>query len=261
MRAVAWAGTLIGSVCAVGSAGAADIAQPDGLPVLAADAFQPFFVKFGFTYGLHQSYSKLWAQNPVALLQGNPSAFPAGIGTSIGNIPTFGVEVGWYLSRNISLNVSGGVPFFVDVKTKGFNPANPVVTNGTVLAQTMPGLVPITALYHFDGFGAFRPYVGGGLASAFSLGNKNAFLTGVHIGSSLGLVVQAGADYMVTRDWGVTFDVKKTFDYVESEADGVNVPGVGLLPARTYQHTHFQPWAFSVGLIYRFGQGWASPLF
>jgi outer membrane protein len=86
------------------------------------------------------------------------------------------------------------------------------------------------------------------------LGNKNAFLNDVHVSNSLGWVLQGGADYMFDRNWGVSLDVKKTFAYVESYANGINVSGT-TLPAKVYQHTNFQPWLFSLGIIYRFGGG------
>lgn len=66
----------------------------------------------------------------------------------------------------------------------------------------------------------------------------------MHVNNSVGLVLQGGADYMLTRNWGLSLDVKKTFTYVQSHASGVDVGGL-IVPAATYQHTNFQPWAFS----------------
>ncbi len=234
---------------------------PAPVPPPAIDYFQPFFVKLGFTYALNTSFSKIWAQNPIAMAQGDFAAFPLGVGATIGNVPTLGVEAGVFVTRNISLNVSSGIPEYVDVKTKGYNPENAVLTNGTVLAQIMPAFVPITAVYHFDNFGAFRPYVGAGIAPGFSLANKNGFTTGVHVGSSVGPVIQAGFDYMMTPSWGMSVDVKKTFAYSQSNQDGLNIPGVGAFPANSYLHTHFQPWTFSAGLVYAFGKSGILPTF
>lgn len=263
MKSIGWLAGMasaFGVLTGAASASAADLAQkPEAPPVISTDDFQPFFVKLGFSYVLNTSRSNLWSQSPAALARGVFTAFPAGVGASIGDVPTLGVEAGWYITRNVSLNVSGGIPYYTKIKTIGYNPANPAVPDGTVLADIVPAYVPITAVYHFNGFGAFQPYLGAGVAPGFSFGNRNAFLTGVHVGNSVGLVLQGGADYMVTKNWGVSLDVKKTFAYVESSATGMNVPGVGWFPARTYQHTHFQPWAFSAGLVYKFGSG--SPLF
>lgn len=251
------------TVAALGLLGAATAAAAADLPSappptkkepppVAAEPFDPFFVKVAFTYVLNTSFSQLWAQNPVAMAHGNFATFPTGVGTTIGNVATVGVEAGWFVTHNISLDVSTGVPFAVEVKTSGYNPANPTLTNGTVLAKIIPAYVPITVLWHFDQFGAFRPYVGAGVAPGFNMGSQNALLTGVHVNNSVGVVLQGGADYMLTRNWGLSLDVKKTFSYVQSHQDGIDLGGA-MIPANSYQHTHFQPWAFSGGLVYRFG--------
>lgn len=224
-------------------------------PPPVVDSFQPYFIKVGFTYALNTSSSNLWAQDPTALRHGITTSFPTGFGATINDIPTLGVEGGIFITRNVSINISGGIPFYTKDKTKGFNPANPLVPNGTVLAQIMPAIIPITAVYHFDNFGPIRPYLGAGVAVGFSFDNKNAFLNDVHVGSSLGFALQGGVDYMIDRNWGVSLDVKKTFNYVQAYASGVNVPGVGIIPTRVDQHTQFQPWLFSLGVVYRFGGG------
>jgi outer membrane protein len=255
-RKARWLGVALGAAMAATTAQAADLpSYKEAPPAPVVDSFQPFFVKLGFTYGLNSSTSHLWAQDPTALRRRNPTAFPTGFGATVGDVSTLGFEAGFFITRNISVDISGGIPIYVNDKTKGFNPLNPVVVNGTVLSQIMPAILPITVLYHFDNFGPFRPYIGGGAAVGFSLDNKNAFLTDVHVGSTMGVALQGGVDYMIDRNWGVSLDVKKTFTYVESYASGINVPGVGPLPVRVYQHTQFQPWLLSLGIVYRFGGG------
>jgi outer membrane protein len=239
----------------VSSARAADLPSVKE-PIAAApvvDDFQPFFVKLGVTYAINTSTSRLWGQNPAVYPLGYFQSFPAGVGATIGNITTMSVEAGYYVTRNISIDVSGGIPFYAKDSTKGFNPRNPALPDGTVLSNIMPAVVPITVLYHFDNFGPVRPYIGGGLAPGFSFSNQDAFLHNVGVGGSLGGVVQAGADYMIDKHWGLSLDVKKIFAYVEAHATGINVPGLGAVPAVTVQHTNFQPWLLSFGVIYRFG--------
>lgn len=248
-------GAALGVALAATTAQAADLpSYKEAPPAPVVDSFQPFFVKVGFTYALNSSSSRLWGQDPTSMRRGNLTAFPANVGATIGDIATAGFEAGFYVTRNVSVDVSAGIPYYVNDKTKGYNPSNPILTNGTVLARIVPALIPITVLYHFDNFGPIRPYLGGGVGIGFSMGNKNAFLNDVHVSNSLGLVLQGGADYMFDRNWGVSLDVKKTFAYVESYANGINVAGT-TLPAKVYQHTNFQPWLFSLGIIYRFGGG------
>jgi len=253
LRTASSALALFASASAATAADLPTAKEPPPAPVV--DTFQPFFVKFGFTYGLNTSTSHIWAQNPAAVAHGIRTTFPAGFGATLTDVSTFGVEAGAYVTRNVSVDISGGIPFYVKDKTRGYNPANPVVVNGTVKAQIMPAIIPITVLYHFDNFGTIRPYIGGGVAVGWSMSNKNAFLYDVHVGSSVGPIVQGGVEYMIDRNWGVSLDVKKSFNYVESYGNGVIVPGVGPIPTRVIQHTHFEPWLFSLGLVYRFGGG------
>jgi outer membrane protein W len=74
-------------------------------------------------------------------------------------------------------------------------------------------------------------------------------------------VLQAGFDYMLTPNWRLSFDVKKTFTYVQSNSEGINIPGLGWFPAASYQHTHFEPWTFSAGLVYAFNKSGILPTF
>ncbi len=253
-RAAALAGAL-GVLAAATAVQAADLPtakEPPPAPVVDS-GYQPFFVKVGFTYALNTSSSRLWGQNPTALAQGVTTTFPAGVGATLTDVATIGFEAGVYVNRNISFDISGGIPFYIKDKTKGFNPANPLLANGTTLAQIMPAILPFTALYHFDNFGPIRPYIGGGMAVGWSFSNRNAFLDDVHVGSTVGPVIQGGVDNMIDRNWGVSLDVKKVFTYVESYANGINIPGYGPFPAKVIQHTQFDPWLFSFGLVYRFG--------
>ena len=236
-----------------GAASAADLPSTKE-PALApaVDAFNPFFLKAGFTYAYNQSKSTISAQNPAYVLGHGPTTFyPAGFGATIGDIATVGFEAGYFVTSNISLNVSTGVPYYVKDKAQGSS--NPIVPNGTTLAKIVPSLVPITAVYHLSNFGGLSPYAGVGIAPGFSLGQQNAFLNNVKVGGSVGLVLQAGADYMLDKHWGLSFDVKKVFAYVDARATGMNLPVFGAVPVASAQHVRFQPWLFSTGLVYRFG--------
>ncbi len=220
-------------------------------PPPVIDNFEPYFVKLGVTYAVNSSTSRLAGQNPQALALGVATIFPAGVGATIGNVATVGFEAGYFVTRNISIDISAGIPFYAKDKTKGFNPANPGLPNGTVLSTILPAVVPITAVYHLSQFGPLQPYAGVGFAPGFSFDNKNAFLTGVKVGGSVGLALQAGADYMFDKHWGLSFDVKKIFSYAEAHAAGLSaLPG---FPVVTTQHVNFQPWLISGGLVYRFG--------
>ncbi len=70
--------------------------------------------------------------------------------------------------------------------------------------------------------------------------------------------MQFGGDYMIDKHWGLSFDAKKIFSYVEAHGTSINIPGLGAVPAVVVQHANFDPWLLSVGLVYRFGA--AEPL-
>ncbi|MGD1038459.1 MAG: OmpW family outer membrane protein [Roseiarcus sp.] len=241
-----------------GFAGAADLTAAAPPPVVAAPS--PFFVKLGFTYIINNSTSTLYSQT-VDPIPGpgfgsaiSPQIQVPGAGANIANVATVGFEAGYYVMPNISLDISAGVPMWAKVSSKGTPTlgvpplwGNPV--NGTTLATIIPSFVPITALYHFNQLGAFQPYAGGGFAPVFSIAQKNGSATGVTVDPTVGLVLQAGADYMIDNHWGLSVDVKRLF------ADGVTHT-TGLagdpFPVAGTLKTQFNTWTLSTGVVYRF---------
>ncbi|MBB4197246.1 outer membrane protein [Rhodoblastus sphagnicola] len=205
-------------------------------PPPVAETFLPFFVKGGFTYAINESRSKLYTPRG-----------DTGLNATISDVATFGYEFGWFVTKNISINVSGGIPLTATDKTKGTYPFLP---SGTNLTTLLPALVPITVVYHLDNFGAFQPYAGVGVAPGFSFENKNAYLRDVRVSGALNTVVKFGFDYMLNQHWGVSFDVTKAFAYLE---------GRGIVNSGPYrnvtvvQHAHFNPWLLSTAIVYRFG--------
>ena len=117
----------------------------------------------------------------------------------------------------------------------------------------MPSFVPVTVLYHFNQFGAFQPYLGGGVAAVFSFGTKDEFQTGVKVDPTVGLVLQGGADVMIDQHWGWSFDVKKVFAQVTSHGTGDNVDRAGgLIPSgRSSQQRHAEDLFPAVGAVDR----------
>jgi outer membrane protein len=269
---------LRGAVVAVGAlavtaAAAADYPTkkkpppPPPAPVVAPVP-SGFFVKAGLLYAINQSSSKLYSQSPI-----NPTgpeiAIP-GVGATIGNVATLGVEAGYFVMPNISIDLAAGIPMWASDKTKGAPPPSspfgfpapgdlPLPPSGTTLAKIMPSFVPVTVLYHFNQFGAFQPYLGGGVAAVFSFQTKDEFNTGVTVDPTVGLVLQGGADVMIDQHWGWTFDVKKLFANATSHGTGDNLVVLGppynaggAVPLSGTQKTYFQPWVLSTGVTYRF---------
>ncbi len=138
---------------------------------------------------------------------------------------------------------------------QGAPPGGGPPPGGAELSSIMSSFVPITALYHFDQFGAIRPYLGAGFAPVFSLAQRNAFNTGVTVDPTVGLVIAGGVDYMIDNHWGVSFDVKKLFSTVTAHSAGDDLAIIGIpatVPLAGTLKTQFDPWALSAGVLYHF---------
>jgi outer membrane protein len=240
-----------------GAAGAADLptskAPPAPAPVVEASL--PFFVKLGLTYAINTSSSKIYSQSPARLAVGDPTQYQVpGLGADLSNIATLGVEAGYYVLPNISVDISGGIPMWVKDTTKG-TPPNNIPPSGTRLGSYLAGIIPVTVVYHFTQWGQIQPYLGVGLAPVFSFAQRNGFNTGITVDPTIGLVLQAGADIMFDRHWGWSFDVKKVFSSTKDHATGDDLTVIGIpsqLPLRSTQKVNFQPWLLSTGVMYRF---------
>jgi outer membrane protein len=249
--ACAVAAMLAGAAASTGALAADLPTTKEPLPVLAVDTFQPFYVKFGAVYVQNTSSSRLYGPLASHVANGDLSPYPSNVGATLSNVVTANFVAGVFVNPNLSFEIATGIPAYVSIKTNGYNPFNPTLTNGTKLGEGLLSFVPMTAVYHFNQFGSLQPYLGAGLTPVFSFGNKNGFLTGITVPSSVGGVLQAGADYMIDRHWGVNVDVRKIFAYAESTAGGVSLlPGVY---AYSTLHTNYQPWTFALDLVYRFG--------
>lgn len=103
----------------------------------------------------------------------------------------------------------------------------------------------LTLQYHFTDFGAFKPYVGAGVNySLFYNQSEKAGFSNLDVKNDFGAALQVGFDYMVTKNWGVNFDVKKIFLETKWSADMGGVPISGK--------AKLDPWLIGAGVTYRF---------
>jgi outer membrane protein len=234
------------------AAKAADLAtSASPAPVVLPEVFPHWFVRVGALGAINESSSKLYAQTIVGIFGVGPQLLLQGRGESFSNLLTVGVQAGYFVTPNWSLEIAGGFPVWQTARITGYSPAGPVA--GTVLSKTLPAAVPITAVYHFTQFGALQPYLGGGVAPVFVFQSHDAYATGTSTEPSIALVLQGGFDYMFNRNWGVYFDAKKYFDRSIGKATGLNVgPPVGVIDVAATSVTNSQPWVLSTGVTYRF---------
>ncbi|UHS62271.1 OmpW family protein [Agrobacterium vaccinii] len=159
----------------------------------------------------------------------------AGLAYSDTVIPEF--DVSYFFTDNIAAELILGTTFS-KIKTTG-SIGDIDVGKTWLLPPT------VTLQYHFTNFGAFKPYVGAGVNYSlfYNQSEKNGF-TNLDVKNDFGAALQVGFDYMVTKNWGVNFDVKKIFLETKWSADlnGTPVSGKAKL----------DPWLIGAGVTYRF---------
>lgn len=107
----------------------------------------------------------------------------------------------------------------------------------------------LTAQYHFNRMGTWKPYVGAGFQYiAFfdeGVGQNRLGAISVDIDDAVGFTLQAGLDVSLGSGWYLNADVKKTWLDTEIAWNGTGVRADADL----------DPWIFSAGFGYRFNLG------
>jgi outer membrane protein len=105
----------------------------------------------------------------------------------------------------------------------------------------------LTAQYHFNPEGTFRPYAGAGLNYTVFYGAKSPANTvsKVRYQNHLGYALQVGFDYMIDERFSVNLDVKKIFLKTHAVVTDTSGNNYGA-------NVRLDPWLFGVGLGYRF---------
>ena len=188
-----------------------------------------------------------------------PGGVPLGITATLDNVSirpsyTLGLEAGYFITPNIALALSAGVPPPIVIKATNLSvgglPPNFLGTN--LLGSGRVG--PLTALlqYHFTNFGDFQPYFGAGASYVVLFGNNSVgILSNFTIDSTFAFAVQGGADYMLTGlglpNWGVYVDVKKLI-YLNPNFQGE------LLNTTIHIKTlgKIDPWIASTGITFKY---------
>lgn len=106
----------------------------------------------------------------------------------------------------------------------------------------------LTLQYHFDNFGAFKPYLGAGVQYIHFFNEGRSAATSplggarIDLDDALGFTLQAGVDVSLGGGWYLNADIKKT--WIETDASW---QGTGITA-----DVDVDPWIYSVGLGYRF---------
>jgi len=149
-----------------------------------------WFVKIGGTYVVPDS-----AGNVIV---GVGAAGPITRPVTIGNAWSGSLEAGRFISDRFSLSLTVGIP-----------PSHDVMVSGTKVGTVTLGAAALDAQFHLINQGPFDLYVGGGLAYNAYFSNTVPGVTSVDGGFAP--VLQAGAEYKVSDNWGMFLDLKKEF--------------------------------------------------
>lgn len=160
---------------------------------------------------------------------------------------TLDLEAGYFVTPNIAIAVSTPVPQIEHFKATGLPRAGVVGTN--LLGSIRAGLAMLLLQYHFTQFGDIQPYVGIGGGYLVNLGNiSDGILTNFSVDQNFAFVVQGGANLMLTPNWGVYVDGKKSF--LSTDSQGFVASGAGRVPVRA--HVALDPWRASAGITFKY---------
>jgi outer membrane protein len=158
---------------------------------------------------------------------------------------TLSLEAGYFVTPNIAIELSSGVPPIWHLKATGLPPPAGLLGSnllGSVRGGPLMGLLR----YQFTQFGAIQPYLGAGAGYALNFGNiSDGILRNFSVDQNFAFVLQAGADWMLTPNWGVFIDGKKTF--FSTDAQGFALNGT---PQRAY--VQLDPWLLSTGITFKY---------
>jgi outer membrane protein len=160
------------------------------------------------------------------------------------NNVTLGFGVGYFLTRNVSLLVLLGVPPETTLTGRG-------TFSGLTLGKVTYGPSMLTANYHFRQFGTFQPFLGAGITYTVVFGTKDNAIVDLRVNNSIGAVIRAGFDVMLSDRWGAFLSVSKVF--VSTNASGNANPAIPVLGgAPVSAHVSFNPLVLFSGITCRF---------
>ena len=130
------------------------------------------------------------------------------------------VDLSYFFTKNIAGELVLTWPQNVDIKVGG-------AKAGTVKALPPSLLVQ----YHFTELGAFKPYLGAGVNYTLFSKRNNILAGAAEIDrSSVGLALQAGFDYSLSKNWSLNVDIKSIKMETDVRVAGAKIGTLGLNP-------------------------------
>ncbi len=166
----------------------------------------------------------------------------SGASIKINSSYTITADVGYFITRDLAIDLYAGIPISATIQGKG--------TVGALgpLANTMyaPGILSLQYYYH--GFGNFVPYFGVGVNRTFFRDTRHKALYGVKIADAWGTAFQVGAQYKLDKNWAVNIDARYIVLATHISA------GLGPTPAapRAFAKATANPAIVEAGVDYSF---------
>ncbi|MDA9436833.1 OmpW/AlkL family protein [Bradyrhizobium sp. CCBAU 51627] len=232
-----------GFAAAVGAAQAADLPVYTKAPP-PVESFNPWMVRLRVLGVLPD------AGGSTVNVAGVPTLSSPNSGLSISNQAVPELDISYFFTKNIAAELILGVTRHSISGTGSL--ASLPIGKTTLLPPTL------TLQYHFDNFGAFKPYIGAGVNYTVFFNNSAANVpavivgppvgpvttTALHVSNAWGGAVQFGFDYMLDRHWGLNVDVKKLWLRPDYTATVSGLPVTGT--------AHIDPWLVGGGVTYKF---------
>ncbi len=146
-----------------------------------------------------------------------------------------GVGIGYFISKNISIHTVIALP--PTATAEGQNNLA-----GLKAADVTYAPFALTGLYHFQ-FGAFEPFIGGGISYAMILKEEDIDVANVEADNAFGFILRGGLNYMFSDTWGINVSVNKLF--IDTDITGEAGPDPVAVDVS------LDPWVYSLGVVYR----------
>jgi outer membrane protein len=166
----------------------------------------------------------------------------SGGSAQVSNNMTLVFDVGYEVTKNISVSMMSGIPVKPHVTGEG------TAESLGILGKVRYGPAMFTGYYRFPKVGRFRPYVGGGAAYAIIFKNIDGNVKQLKVHNNWGLVIQGGAEYEVNSSYTVFVDFKEV--WLAVKAHGVLSDGTDV-----NARVKLNPSLVSVGIKFRFPFG------
>jgi len=164
-----------------------------------------------------------------------------GASISSPNDATVTVDLGYFVTPNIAVDLYAGIPPRAVIKGAG------TISAFGTLATTNYGPAVLSAEYHFNNFGAFHPYAGIGVNYTMFLNVHHEALYNVKVPDAFGAAFKLGFDYDIGPNWTANFYVMHILLGTRVSA---SVDPAGTIPA--VAKATINPTIVGAGIGYRF---------